>query len=217
MRIIACAYRSWGVKAAQALSEMLPEHELLPAATPEEFTALFARGGADVVLALGWSWLFEASAASASWIVGVHPSDLPEFAGGSPIQNQILAGVTRTKATLFRITPELDGGPILGKVPLSLEGHVDDIFERLTTVSVVLCLDFLRAFPDVQGVPQGEVKTLRRLKPDSGRLTAESFITMSSRQLYDAIRCREAPYPNAYLEDEAGVLRFARVEFIPKL
>ena len=51
----------------------------------------------------------------------MHPSDLPKYAGGSPIQHQIINGVINSKATLFEVTKEIDSGPILYKTNLSLD------------------------------------------------------------------------------------------------
>jgi len=36
---------------------------------------------------------------------------------------------------------------------------------------------------------------------------------MSTRELYNFIRCRQDPYPNVYLEDEFGKLIFKNVEY----
>ena len=47
-------------------------------------------------------------------IINVHPSLLPEFAGGMDAIEQALAGgVTRTGATVHIVTADLDAGPIL--------------------------------------------------------------------------------------------------------
>jgi phosphoribosylglycinamide formyltransferase-1 len=47
-------------------------------------------------------------------IVNVHPSLLPEFAGGMDAIEQALAsGATRTGATVHVVTADLDAGPIL--------------------------------------------------------------------------------------------------------
>lgn len=221
MKIVCCAYREWGLNVVQALTGLFPEHDFPTCKNPDEFSIELTRNGQpDLILAIGWSWIFDKEIASAVWIVGAHPSDLPDYAGGSPIQNQILNGVTQTKNTLFRITPNIDEGPIVAKIPLSLEGHIEEIFKRLTYTSIVLYSDFIRSYPDnIQLIKQSrpdEHKTLRRLKPDSGKLTAEDFSKMSTRQLYDFIRCRESPYPNTYLEDEKGTLYFSRVEWVEK-
>ena len=41
-----------------------------------------------------------------------HCSDLPKFRGGSPIQNQIIRGIKKTKLTAFKVSGSLDAGPI---------------------------------------------------------------------------------------------------------
>ena len=60
-----------------------------------------------------------------------HESDLPKFRGGSPLQNQIVRGITKTKTTAFLMNEKIDGGDIIMKKSLSLEGNLQDIFERM--------------------------------------------------------------------------------------
>jgi len=38
----------------------------------------------------------------------IHPSDLPKYRGGSPIQNQIIDGVKDSAVTLFKMDYDLD-------------------------------------------------------------------------------------------------------------
>ena len=58
----------------------------------------------------------------------------------------------------------------------------------------------------------------RRIKPENSKL--ENPIIngkiMSCKDMWNHIRCREDPYPNAYFEDETGVLMIKNVEFITK-
>ncbi|MCZ8313250.1 MAG: formyltransferase family protein [Magnetospirillum sp.] len=218
MHIQICAYREWALAAARAVEALCAEHRFSTAKDPHELERqLIGAKAPDLICAIGWSWIFDRVLAESTWIVGVHPSDLPDFAGGSPIQNQILEGVTATKNTLFRITPDLDAGPILGKVPLSLAGHMHEIFANLTFSTVVLLDRFIRAFPDgIVQTPQVPSKKLRRLKPEAGRLHPDDFARMDTAKLFDFIRCREDPYPNAYMEDSAGILHFKRADFREK-
>jgi hypothetical protein len=100
---------------------------------------------------------------------------------------------------------------------LSLEGHLEEIFERLTTTSIVLLTDFIRSFPDdIVQAPQAPGKLIRRLRPENSRIELADFPRMTVSELYDIIRCREDPYPNAFVEDDTGRLLFKRVEFAPK-
>jgi hypothetical protein len=74
--------------------------------------------------------------------------------------------------------------------------------------------------------PAGERHIVKRLKPEDSRLPLMPLSSpaastgdapqMTCRQLWDFIRCREDPYPNAFFEDETGRLVITRVEFYPK-
>jgi methionyl-tRNA formyltransferase len=55
-------------------------------------------------------------------MVNVHASLLPLYRGASPIQAAILAGDTATGITFMQLEPTLDTGPILGQVPVLLDG-----------------------------------------------------------------------------------------------
>lgn len=49
-------------------------------------------------------------------ILGVHPSLLPKYRGATPIQSAILAGETKTGATLFIMDEKVDHGKIISSV-----------------------------------------------------------------------------------------------------
>ncbi len=218
MKIYVCAYREWGLDVHASLLGLFPEHDISLANTPQELTAAVDDAGIpDAVLCIGWSWKIDSSLTDACWVVGVHPSDLPEFAGGSPIQNQIQNGVTETKITLFRLTAQLDAGPILAKLPLSLSGHMKDIFRRLAVTSIVLFADFIRQFPNVAmhtAIKREKSERLyKRLYPHASEITREDFSKKSARELFDLIRCHEDPYPNCFFEDSTGRLIFKLCEF----
>ncbi len=215
-RLLFCAYREWALTVASATRDLHPAWSCDLVRDPSELTKRVSENGLpDVIIAIGWSWIIERPVVDGCWTVGIHPSDLPNYAGGSPIQHQILDGVTEGKNTLFRITPTLDGGPILGKVPLRLDGHMSDIFDRLTQTSIILIHDFLRAFPNIPQEPQGPAVPRRRLTPEQSRLSPSDFSRLSARQLYDIIRCREDPYPNAFIQDSTGLLLLKRADFDP--
>ena len=67
-------------------------------------------------------------------IVNVHPSLLPEFAGGmDSIEQALAAGVRRTGATVHVVTAELDAGPILlqEEVPIVEGDTVETLRQRV--------------------------------------------------------------------------------------
>ena len=169
-----------------------------------------------MVILAGWSWIISKDIVEKYFIVGLHPSDLPNYAGGSPIQNQILDGVENTKMSLFKVSPKIDKGEILYKSNLSLLGGMEDIFENLTSSSLeVLNLMFLD-YPDIKlQLQTGEGKNCKRLKPKDSKIDLP-LENMTVKEFYNFIRCREDPYPNVYVEDETGTLYFKKVDFVEK-
>ena len=61
----------------------------------------------------------------------LHPSPLPKYRGGSPIQNQIINGEKKSAVTIFKINNILDGGDIYYQKKISLEGSLNEIFDRI--------------------------------------------------------------------------------------
>ncbi len=228
MKILFCGYRDWALTAfceieeARNLAAVLAGRdcdEFTYAQNPESLVTDCALNKFDVIVGVGWSWYIPAEITDNNVFIGMHPSDLPRFAGGSPIQNQILAGVTKTNATLFRLNAKFDAGKILDKEPISLEGHLTEVLDSITTATVTMVLRFLDRYPNFTEIDQaehGEGFTVRRRKPEQSQLTRELLGSMTCQQLWDFIRCRESPYPNAFIEDETGRLVIKRVEFEPK-
>ena len=63
-----------------------------------------------------------------------HETDLPYGRGGSPIQNLIILGHTKTVITALKMNEEFDSGPIYLKESLSLEGLAEEIYNRASIV-----------------------------------------------------------------------------------
>jgi len=226
MKILICAYRDWAKDVFFDLCRAghVGEHDLALTTTPSEMEALSREQEWDAIVMIGWSWKIPADIVNSRLVVAMHPSDLPNYAGGSPIQNQILDGVTKTNATLFKANEKFDEGEIIDKEPISLEGHLDEVLQSISEASKALVYRFILNFPNNTYAKQvGEGKKVKRLKPEQSQLPNPGGIAspfdewkMTCKEMWDAIRCREEPYPNAYFEDETGRLTIKRVEFEPK-
>jgi methionyl-tRNA formyltransferase len=214
MNILFGGYRDWSLRVHADLVKDWPM-ELV--SDPQAFEQSVARRRFDVIILAGWSWIIPKPIVESVEIVGIHPSDLPNYAGGSPIQNQIIDGVRDSAVTLFRLTPALDVGPIVYKEPISLEGHLSQVLREIERASVVVLRRYLTNWPNNpnQTQPSERARARRRLTPAASRLTAEQIATLNCRQLWDFIRCREDPYPNAFFEDETGRWVIRWVEFEP--
>lgn len=83
------------------------------------------------IFSLHWHWIIPSYIVNNYECIGFHASDLPNFRGGSPIQNQLKRGIIKTKLSAFKLTSELDKGDIYLKTDLDLSGTMDDIFKHI--------------------------------------------------------------------------------------
>lgn len=223
MMIVFAGYRDWSLNILQDLKRVFTDYIFVHCDTPEKLDNALKQANPDVVILAGWSWILDKEVVSNHFTIGLHPSDLPAYAGGSPIQHQILDGVLKSKVSVFHVTPQLDQGPTLAQGEFSLEGNMSDILLDISNVGgEVFCriLNDLEGYKEVASKKREEkpVKPFirKRLAPKDSCLTKEDLSRLSSKSLYDIIRARGAPYPNVYLEDAEGRLYFEQVRFEEK-
>ncbi len=214
MNVVFAGYRKWALDAFVEVISRTKNQIGKPriVSTPEELNKVKD----SVILGAGWSWILPESVIEKNDVIAlIHPSDLPEYAGGSPIQHQIIDGIVDTKASLFKATKDLDAGPVFLKEEMSLAGNMGEIFKSLTDASVLLMTKFILSYPDLDQVPQSlsERVVKKRLQPKDSKIERKEFESYDTKKLYNLIRCREEPYPNVYIEDEKGRLYFSKVRF----
>tara|TARA_B100001057_G_scaffold498184_1_gene604425 strand:+ start:2148 stop:2801 length:654 start_codon:yes stop_codon:yes gene_type:complete len=123
-----------------------------------------------------------------------HCSDLPKFRGGSPIQNQIIRKIKKTKLTAFEVNEKIDSGPIYLKKKISLNGKAQEIYKRIEHLSFKM-IEIINN-KNIKPFKQfGKISSYKRRKPD------DSFIPKKLKKindLYDFIRMLDADsYPKA--------------------
>ena len=153
---------------------------------------------------VGWSEIIQSEIIQNHICICLHPSDLPKYRGGTPIQHQRINGIKKTKLTAFRMDNGIDSGPIIYKMDMSIDGHMKDIFSSLTSASVKIIHEIIMNQNDtfLNGLPQkDEESTLyKRRKPQDSEITIDELKNSSSEQLYDKICSLEDPYPNAFIK-----------------
>jgi len=157
-----------------------------------------------------WSHRIPASVYESVECVIFHMSDLPFGRGGSPLQNLIGRGATRTKISAVKCAEQLDAGPIYLKRPLSLEGTAEEIYVRASEIIEDMIAEIMQTSP-VPVAQEGEPVVFRR------RTSQESSIAplRDIAEVYDHIRMLDAPgYPHAYLETEHMWLEFRRATLV---
>ena len=106
--------------------------------------------------------------------------------------------------TIFYATGRLDSGDILAQEPISFEGYLQDIVERISEVGLRLTIDLLDRMVKgpVQGRRQDESQIYCCQKKDSVNeyeITIEEITTNSAEYLYNKIRGLQTPYPEAFI------------------
>lgn len=129
-----------------------------------------------------------------------HPSDLPYGRGGTPIQNQITLGITLTSVTAFRMTSEIDAGPIYGAYKnFSLEGSAEEIYVRMLDACYELINWMVLEFPTPTPQPDIVVVPFKRRKAKDSQIV--NFAGVDEKDLFDHIRMLDAEgYPLAYID-----------------
>lgn len=222
IKVVLCGYRDWANEIIFHIKKHRNIKVLGVFSSQVEFLANInsCEENPDIILFLGWSWIIPAEITEKFLCLGIHPSDLPNFRGGSPIQNQIIAGINKTKVTLMTLSSKkLDAGEIWLKEDLDLSGsNISKIFIEITKSSIKLLNEFFSKYPNISPIEQDLTKGsyFKRRKPEESRLDLEDFRTKSMEDIYNFIRCLTDPYPNAYIEDKEGnKLVFKQVEYFP--
>lgn len=220
MKIVFLAYREWALEVAKSVAnENSKFHKFEILSTPQALLDYTDKesDSSIIFVAIGWSWIIKSEITERFLCLGVHPSDLPNYRGGSPIQHQIIDCITHTKCSLFRITEKLDAGEIWGKSDLDLNGDsMDIIFQNIKKSSNCLLTSFIKNYPNIltekQNLAYGSY--FKRRKPEESQILPSDFESSDFTDLYNKIRCLTAPYPNAYIEDKNGNrLFFQKVYF----
>tara|TARA_B100002049_G_scaffold219412_1_gene187139 strand:+ start:420 stop:1082 length:663 start_codon:yes stop_codon:yes gene_type:complete len=189
-----CAYRDWALKLFQKLKKKYPDMYLL--SSPKKLTINYLkRKKPEIIFFPDWSWIIPNEIISNYKCICFHESNLPKFRGGSPIQNQIIRGITKTKTTAFIMNEKIDAGDIILQKNLSLEGSIQEIFSRMSENDYSLILKIING-KYKRRKQSGKPTTYSRRKPKESELKS---LNHSINYLYNFIRMLEDPYPNAFI------------------
>jgi methionyl-tRNA formyltransferase len=175
--------------------------------------------GVSVVFFYGWSWIVTEPILSKYICVCLHPSPLPKYRGGSPIQHQIIAGESVSAVSLFVMKHGIDDGDILKQKEISLQGSLREIFLRITETGVMLTENFLQDFVNgqVKVFPQNDLEKnppyKRRTKTESVFM-CEDVAKMSYMQVFNLVRALDDPYPNFQIIFSNGSFLVRKIEYV---
>lgn len=184
-----------------------------------------------LVFLVGWSNIVPLEFYQDKTVVVLHPSPLPKYRGGSPIQHQIINGETQSAVTLIKLDPEypaVDSGPIISSRPYSLEGDLEEVLMRISDVGAVLVSraieDFVDGSLNCMVQDESQATTFKRRKPEESKILTSEFDLDRSRPdgvasgltIHNKVRALQDPYPNAFVQFRDGRLYITQTRWEPK-
>jgi len=193
MVYLICAYRDYAVRFYKKLAK---KYDVVLLSDPKKLTFEHVRKiNPRVIFFPDWSWIVPENIINSFMCVCFHESNLPKFRGGSPIQNQIIRGIEKTKSTAFIMTKGLDEGDILLQKDLSLKGSIAEIFDRMMENDYDMVVRIING-KFRRRKQSGRPTIFKRRKPEESELRNLNY---DNRYLYNFIRMLMDPYPNAFL------------------
>jgi methionyl-tRNA formyltransferase len=205
MRILCFGYRVWAINIYERLKKEYPKDQVSIINGEAEFRKFDVDSfKPDIILFYGWSFIVPEILTVAYKCLMLHPSNLPKYRGGSPIQNQIIDGILDSKVTIFRMNKKLDAGDILAADSLDLRGSIYDIFERMENSGYELTKKILEENPTPIVQNDLDATYYKRRTISQSEITIDEIINKDSSYLYNKIRMLSDPYPNAYIKSKDG-------------
>lgn len=203
-----CAYRKWALQLYNTLKKRYKTFTLLD--DPKKLTFKYVKKiNPNLIFFPDWSWIVPNDIINNYTCICFHESNLPKFRGGSPIQNQIIRGIEKTKTTAFIMTEGLDEGDILLQKDLSLKGSLEDVFARMQKNDYDMIVKIIRGQYRIKK-QRGRPTVYNRRKPEESEL---KHLNYSKRYLYNFMRMLADPYPNAFLQIGKRKIIFKSVRY----
>lgn len=162
----------------------------------------------DLVFFIGWSNIIPDDIIEKYKCICLHPSPLPKYRGGSPIQNQIINGEIDSAITFFIMDEGIDTGDILYQPYLSLDGKLSDIFKDIEIISIEYLNKIIGDYKNDKLVTykQDSSKSTfyKRRKESDSEINIEDILNNEPNYLYNKIRSLNDPYPNAFIRCKNG-------------
>ena len=132
--ILFCGYRDWSRKLFQDVKDTIIEYFCVYVDDKESLDEMIHKYNPKYIFFIGWSWIVQKNIIENYQCICLHPSPLPKYRGGSPIQHQIINGEDESAVTLFLMDDGLDTGDIIYQKKFSLKGNLNDIYNRIADI-----------------------------------------------------------------------------------
>jgi methionyl-tRNA formyltransferase len=160
---------------------------------------------------LHWSFIVPKDVYNKYECVNFHTGNLPYGKGGSPIQNQIIDGITQSKINALKMSDDgLDAGPIYCSENITLQGNLYDIWNMMSKVTLKMILNIIDN--NIQPIPQEKIQCDVYKRRKDNKIPFEN--TCELEKIYDFIRMLdEETYPNPFINIGNYKLSFSRASY----
>ena len=211
MKVVCVGYREWALNIYAMILNKMDGVEALIQSSKKHFSEeKIRRFNPDFILFYGWSDVVAKQLISDYTCLMLHPSPLPKYRGGSPIQNQIIEGETESAVTIFIMDQFIDTGPICRQRYLSLDGSLENIFKSIEIIGFELTSDILENGLQATEQDENEATYCARRTPKMSEITMDDLKTKPASYIYNKVRMLQAPYPGAYIRSADGKKIFIR-------
>ena len=216
-KVLFCSYREWASQIIKSVEKNYKKSiEFSKASTKDELLTNIKKENFDLIFFLGWSEIISASIVNNNFCICLHPSLLPKYRGGSPIQNQIINGEEESGISFFKMDENIDTGPTIYKEKFNIKDvDLDEVFNSIVK-SGVNGLDFiLKKLVSDDEIPlvkqqENEATFYKRRTEEMSEIQLEDFNKFTSKELHNKIRCLQDPYPNAFIRCKDGSVLYLK-------
>lgn len=188
---------------------------------PNDLINIFKASNAKLVFCYSWSWIIPSEIVDSYHCICLHPSKLPEYRGGSPIQNQVLDGVLDSAVTVFKMNSGIDTGPIYRQIRFSLDAPIEEVFKRMSGIGKVVSNDLIADYlnEDLLFENQGNenASIAKRRKPSESCISIEAILNINFIDFQRMVNVLRDPYPNLNIEFGEFLLNITRIHFFSAL
>ena len=201
-KVLICGYRDWSYELYSKLKSY--DYDVVYIDDKDFLDITIKDLKPKMIFFIGWSWIIKQDIIDNYPCICLHPSPLPKYRGGSPIQHQIINGEKESAVTLFEMDNGVDTGDILYQESFSLDDDLKDVFNRIVEIG----------FNGVCNILEGKIRTVKqnnkdatsymRRTEDMSEIKIDDLKNYTAMEIHNKVRALQNPYPNAFIKCKDG-------------
>ena len=118
----------------------------------------------DMVVVVSYGVILRDNVLNSAPVINIHPSDLPQYRGPSPIRTAIFNGDKQSAVCLMKLVAEMDAGPVYMRTPFEIGDNDtnETIEKRVSEIGSNMLVEYLGAPEKYNATAQSGVPTFTR-------------------------------------------------------